>query len=424
MRPIILALLLSSLTSQTTWSSPTFIRPSDNGSLSTMIRTANVQALLALQSKSSDPLLHLYTNALIDRAELRWNESARAARECYEKAIPNAAAVAMAGACAELTAGTLSIQGRRTERDQFATSARTSLYPLLERQLKLPDVAIRSIEGETGPTDIKGPSLERKPKNVLRWARPGTKSAGGRYVALGADGKFIEALFDTGTQRTILTQADAETLGVTHERSVSITMPSPDGKSINVQGKQGIVSTLNLGDAKVDRAEVFVADVPFSVLGLDLIWQSYAAFRLDDQGLHPYDASVSGCTTGNLTLAGPADGVGVGLVADLAIDGSEEKVFIDTGNSDVLDRHDSVTNEGSIAAQTVQATTLSGHVSETYEWSRAKLDVGSESIHVDQRVVTSPPYLSRFVLGNGFLKNGTIDINLKGHSLCLTGAAS
>lgn len=424
MRLITLALLLSSLTSQATWSAPTFIRPSDNGPLSTMIRTANVQALLALQSKSADPLLHLYTNALIDRAELRWNESARASRECYEKAISNAAAVAMAGACAELTAGTLSIQGHRTERDQFATSARTSLYPLLERQLKLPDVAIRSIEGETGPVDIAGPSLEQKPKNLLRWAHPGAKPTGGRYVALGANGKFIEALFDTGTQRTILTKVDAATLGVTHERDASITMPSPDGTSVNVQGKQGIVSTLNLGDAKIDRAEVFVGDVPMSVLGLDLIWQSYAAFRLDDQGLHPYDASMSGCTTGNLKLAGPADGVGVGLVADLVIDGSEEKVFIDTGNSDVLDRHDAMTGAGSPNTQTVQATTLSGHISETYEWSSANLAVGTGSIRVDQRIVTSPPYLSRFVLGNGFLKNGIIDVNLKGHSLCLTDSPS
>ncbi|WP_369928501.1 retropepsin-like aspartic protease [Xanthomonas sp. NCPPB 2632] len=401
-------------------SATTYVRPSDNGTISSLVYAGNVEALRALQSKSQDPLFRLYIDALVDRAELRADASATASRTCYDKAIDKSTNIVLAAACAELTAGTLSIQGRRAERDAFAKSARSRIYPLLSDQLKRPDIAIRSLEGDAGPAKQSAFRVEHPPKSTVAWANPGELPAGGRYLSVTSKGRSVVALFDTGNQRTILNQSDAKALGARDERNVVVTMPSAEGLPKSVKGSVAVLPSIGIGDVQLENVEVFVTDVPMSVVGLDLILRIYGAFKLDDKGLHPYDARRSTCALGNLDMGGHADGIGVGLVAKLLVNDRWQSVFVDTGNSDTLDDHTPPSSDPAQASSIVEATTLAGRSRQHFGWSQMTLSSDSKPFTVTVRQVDSPKTLANYVLGNGFLASGALDFNLQGHSLCLT----
>ncbi|UPG87937.1 retropepsin-like domain-containing protein [Luteibacter aegosomatis] len=400
----------------------TYVKPTDNGPLGEMIRSGNVEALRALRQRSTDELLGTYLDALIERARLHFDASSKLARQCYEKALPIPSALSMAAACAELAAGNLFVQGEHTRRESFAHEASQALYPRLNEQLKRSDIAIHSLEPMSQALPGPLPRVVRKASDAIAWVHDPGNEGRGLFVKIGGEGTSeATLLFDTGTQRTVLTPADARSLGATRRRPASVVVTDSQGGSPIIKGDMAVLPVLHLAGARLDNVDIFIADVPRSVLGLDVVLRSYDGLRMDAEGIAPLPKNMwpNACPNSALYLAGPADGAGIGLVTDVVVDGQTGRALLDTGNSDMLDARDLSLRSGGPGVETTSVATLTGRQDVVFQWKPATLGVAGGSIEARQRMIAVDPRLAPRILGAGIVSQLAVLLDFRNDTSCL-----
>jgi hypothetical protein len=173
-----------------------------------------------------------------------------------------------------------------------------------------------------------------------------------------------------------------------------------------------IVPELRIGTTMLRNISVFVADTPFSVLGLGTMLQGFdnVTFEKDEVTFNGHGSS--GCRGDQLALAGPVNGSGAGLVVQTQVGSQVGSLFIDTGSSDSVIRY--IGNLSSVPGEalTEQSNGVGSATQVNFKW-------GTEVVHGQTFQARFLPGFGRFsptALGIGVLGVGPLTLDFK-HAL-------
>ncbi|QWT21311.1 retroviral-like aspartic protease family protein [Bacillus sp. NP157] len=397
----------------------TYVKAGDDSPLVRMVKEGNTEGLDAYALRGTDHLARLFVEAGAERSRFDLGASADRATACYARAkaleLP---AVGFLMACAELRVGNALLAGHFKDWTLQADQARRDIYPLLRQQA---GKALRMASLESPPAN----AFTRWPTPT--WRRDAASSAVPAFPAplegmktlvfvdAVANGSAVAMMVNTGSQITILSRADAKRAKAEESgMTVMEVASSQDAKGIAVNAAR--LDTLKLGGMTLSNANLGIWDMPFSVLGLDLLRQLPAPIRVTSDGI-TFDAGrMPNDCSGHLFLQGELGARPVHLFSSGSLDGIRTAFKIDTGNDGGIIRR---SRPGDLPGKPVNVTTLSGHA--TIHTANVRQSAGIGTIATSQavRVISDESAQERLVGAAAIRAGGALWLNFAQQRGCL-----
>lgn len=401
--PIVTALLLMS-----GWvhaDKVVYIKLGNESPLMQMAVQGNAEALDAYALRSPGPIPRLFAEAAAARARFDIVGSDKKAAECYAKAqAQHPPAVDFLVACGELRVGNALLAGRFADWSTEAARARREVYPQLPKNpgielhiasLEAPDVS--AFAGMPAPTSVHSVATGTIPS--------GTGDPGALHGVLSvkavANGMPVAMAVDTGTQITVLSRLDAERVKAKRvPATVMEIAPTQAAKGIDVKAAQ--LESLELGGFRLNHANVGVWDLPFSVLGADVLTQLPDPVRISARGMAFGGNKVPKACSGRLFLRSELGARPAQLFITGTLEGVQKEFMVDTGSNSAVSRR---AQTGDAPGKLIDVMTISGPSKLQSSFASQSVGIGATPTKVDVRVVSGEA-AQDLVVGNGFFGSG------------------
>jgi predicted aspartyl protease len=382
-----------------------YIKLGNESSLMQMAVQGNSEALDAYVLRSPGAIPQVFAEAAAARARFDIAGSNKKAAECYAKAqAQHPPAVDFMVACGELRVGNALLAGRFADWSTEAARLRREVYPQLPKNpgvelhiasLEAPDVS--AFAGMPAPTSARSAATGIIPSGN---GDPGALQ-GVLSVKANANGMPLAMAVDTGTQITILSRADAERVKA-KQVPATVMEIAPTQAAEGVEVKAAQLESLELGGFRLDHANVGVWDLPFSVLGSDMLAQLPDPIRISARGVAFGGSKLPGECSGRLFLRSELGARPAYLFITGTLDGAPKEFMVDTGSNSAVSRR---AQNGDAPGKLIDVMTVSGPSKLQSSFASQSVGVGGTPTRVDVRVVAGG-VAQDLVVGNGFFSSG------------------
>ncbi|MEZ2418109.1 retroviral-like aspartic protease family protein [Luteibacter sp. RCC_6_2] len=382
-----------------------YIKLGSESPLMQMAVQGNSEALDAYALRSPGPIPRLFAEAAAARARFDIAGSDKNAAECYAKAQAlHPPAVDFMIACGELRVGNAVLAGRFADWSAEAARVRREAYPQLPKNpgielrvasLEAPDVSV--FAGMPAPTSSRSVDTGIIPSGN---GDPGALH-GVLSVKTKANGMPLAMAVDTGTQITVLSRVDAEQVKAKQVPATVMQVASTQAaKGVEVKAAQ--LESLELGGFRLNHANVGVWDLPFSVLGLDVLAQLPDPIRISDRGVAFGGGKLPGACSGRLFLRSELGARPAYLLITGTVDGAPKEFMVDTGSNSAVSRR---AQAGDAPGKLIDVMTISGPSKLHSSFASQSVGIGAAPTRVDVRVVSGEA-AQDLTVGNGFFSFG------------------
>ncbi|KAF1012674.1 MAG: hypothetical protein E5299_01130 [Burkholderia gladioli] len=287
---------------------PTYIKPRMDFGSSSAGKT-----LLAdfhqLADTSPKPQIRDFAQSMLDRSHGQLSSSGKHAKSCFDASMsPELTALALV--CANAWMASAVLQGDLPEQERRSAYIRAKLYPMLSDAMQGRDVRVWALEAQL-PKNSSVPAFSStQPTGPGRITTFKQDHASGRLymTKVVINGVSIEALVDTGTTRSALSESDASRVGAAIIPGAKRAGgPTEDGAH-EISLKVGVLKTVQWGDLRMKNYAVGIWDGPFSAIGLDFIGQLPSPLHVSEKQLDYGAKGMPSECSGALALGGDLSG--------------------------------------------------------------------------------------------------------------------
>lgn len=432
---------------------PTYLHSIDPYGIEQAIESGDSDKLKALRQKALSPIMHAYVLAAYYRSVFQLERSSKYAEQCYNgsiKKLPKSTVEALR--CGELLAGNYAISGHTAAWARSMQTVRDKLYPIAASSLHttdvvfpgfgtithrinmhsfydFPDEAIKGNEGSNIVVPRVLPSGEPPSPNAFKTTvcRLGIRCFG-KYlynINVNVDGHHIVAVIDTGSTTTVVPPSEANLLGVHMDPSPYYELQSSQSArspahlgyvgSIKIRTKDGRYIVLKNSNVKIGGQ--LTHDIEM-VLGLNVLRElGSVLLKKGDIVINPNHLDMD-CNV-PLQIASDMFG-GYSVFVKYAVDGSMQKVMLDTGENQYL-FGTSLSTAKSISSQEMITHKERGTGDIEAIYHPAKIAFGKGAHGKNTTIAIFPGYEQKYpyVAGSDILQDYNIYLNFKDGRACL-----